>query len=161
MKKHIIAAFIALTAVPAFLAKADSASYSLLVNTIDGNTVEYAFEYLPVATFEGNEMIISDDRSSSTTRCVMDDVVNMTFQSKGMGVENIEGAALFKVSLVNDMLNVAGLSEGESVVIYDATGKMAASATADSDGSVSINIGNLGKGVYVASMPKQSFKFIR
>ena len=160
MKKHILAALVALVLAPFATLKAET-SYFLLVNTSDGNTVEYDFEYLPVATFEGDVMIITDDRSAEGTRFAMDNVVNMTIKSTDTGVAEIEEDNHIKVSAINDILTVSGLEAEAKLVVYDAAGKSVAFASADADGTVRLNIGNLGKGVYVASMSGCSFKFIR
>ena len=160
MKKHIFAALIAL-ALASFVSIKAETSYSLLVNTTDGNTLEYDFEYLPIATFEGDMMIITDDRSPEGTRFAIDNIVNMTIKTTDTGVASIEGNNHIKVSAINGILAVTGLEAYSKLAIYDAAGKAVASATADQEGSVKLNIGNLGKGVYVASMPNYSFKFIR
>lgn len=160
MKKYILAAFIAIALAPIALAQ-DSKSYSLLVNTKDGNTVEYAFEYLPTATFEGDVMIITDDRSSEEMRYAMDNVVNMTIKVEESGVEEVLEKNHIKVSTANGILTVSGVESDATLMIYDASGKLVASTTADHAGFASVNIGNLGKGVYVVSMPKHTFKFIR
>ncbi len=160
MKKHIFAALVALALAPASLVKADS-SYSLLVNTAYGNTVEYEFEYLPVATFEGDEMIITDDRNVEGMRYAMDNVVSMTIKSATSAVEGIADADHIKISAVNDILSVSGLEAEVQMMVYDASGKLITSAVADQNGCISLNIGNLGKGVYVVALPNQSFKFIR
>ncbi len=160
MKKYILAALLAIVLMPSALADAPQ-SYSLLVNTADGNSYEYAFEYLPVATFEGDEMIISDDRSSKSARYAMENVVNMTFKSEESGVNEISEKNPIKIYTTNDILTVSGVDAGAKLAIYDAAGKLVASAAADSDGVVSVNIGNLVKGVFVVALPKHSFKFIR
>lgn len=160
MKKHIFAALIALALAPFASLKADT-SYSLLVNTVDGNTVEYDFEYLPVATFEGDVMIITDDRSADIMRYEMDNVVNMTIKSASSGVDGVAVSDHIKVSAANGKITVSGLESYSKMVVYDAAGSAVASATADLNGTVELNIENLGKGVYVASMPNYSFKFIR
>lgn len=160
MKKHILAALLALALVPSALVQASS-SYSLLVNTVDGNTVEYAFEYLPVATFEGDVMIITDDRSAESVRYAMENVRNMTIKSSTSGVENVAETNHIKVSTANDILTVSGIEPGSKLMIYDASGRLVANAVSDDAEFVSVNIGNLGKGVYVVSMPNNSFKFIR
>lgn len=160
MKKHIFAALLALALAPAAIVEADN-SYSLLVNTLDGNTVEYAFEYLPVTTFEGDEMIITDDRSAESMRYAMDNVLNMTIKSVDTGVEMVADRNHIRISTLNGLLTVAGVEAGSGMTVYDAAGNIVASATADMNGCISINIANLGKGVYVATTPKHSFKFIR
>lgn len=160
MKKYIFAALLAIVLMPKALADAPK-SYSLLVNTTDGNSYEYAFEYLPIATFEGDEMIISDDRSSKGARYAMENVANMTFKAEDSGVNEISEKNLVKISTVNDILTISGVDAGTKLAVYDAAGKLVASATADRDGIASVNIGNLGKGVFVVALPKHSFKFIR
>ncbi|MDE5871306.1 MAG: T9SS type A sorting domain-containing protein [Muribaculaceae bacterium] len=160
MKKHILATLIALALAPVALVKADT-SYSLLVNTLDGNTFEYAFEYLPIATFEGDEMIISDDRSAESMRYAMDNVLNMTIRSASSGVDGIAQSDHIRISTVNGILSVTGLDPETGMTVYDAAGKTVVSATADMNGCISISIENLGKGVYVVAMPGHSFKFIR
>lgn len=160
MKRNILAALIALALAPFASVKADN-TYSLLVNTADGNTVEYAFEYLPIATFEGDVMIITDDRNANGTRYEMDNVVNMTIKGSTSGVDNVAEVNHIKVAIANDILTVEGLEQDNNLMIYDATGRLAASGSADLSGCVSINISGLGKGVYVVSTPKNSFKFIR
>ena len=161
MKKHIFAALIALALTPCAQVKAEN-SYSLFVNTIDGQTVEYAFEYLPVATFEGDVMIITDDRSVDGMRFAMDNVVNMTFKSTDYSaVDSVVEDSHIKVSVAGDLLTVSGLEPGSRLAVYDAAGKTVASATADQYGIAELNIGNLGKGVFVAAMANNSFKFIR
>ena len=151
---------LALVLAPAAIVKADT-SYSLLVNTLDGNTVEYAFEYLPVATFEGDEMIITDDRSAESMRYAMDNVLNMTIKSVETGVKEVADLNHIRISTLNGLLSVAGVEAGSRMTVYDAAGKAVASATADMNGCIYLNIENLGKGVYVVAMPKHSFKFIR
>ncbi len=160
MKKHILAALLAFVLMPSALVKASS-SYSLLVNTVDGATVEYAFEYLPVATFEGDVMIITDDRSAEGVRYAMENVINMTFKSVASGVEGVAGENHVKISTANDILTVTGVDAASQLKIYDTAGKLVEAAVADEAGCVSVNIANLGKGVFVVSMPKHSFKFIR
>ncbi|MDE7351015.1 MAG: hypothetical protein K2N25_08110 [Muribaculaceae bacterium] len=162
MKKHIFAALIALALAPCASIKAET-SYSLFVNTVDGKTVEYNFDYLPVATFEGDEMIITDDRNVDGTRFAMENVVNMTIKADTdpSAVENVAEAGHIKVSVAADLLTVSGIEPDSRLVVYDAAGKAVASAVADQHGTAELNIGNLGKGVFVAAMSNYSFKFIR
>ncbi|MDE7418655.1 MAG: T9SS type A sorting domain-containing protein [Muribaculaceae bacterium] len=161
MKKYILAVLFAIALIPTALAQGSN-SYSLLVNTTDGNSYEYDFEYLPVATFEGDVMIITDDRNVEGMRYAMENVVNMTIKSGDTSeVTEVADANHIKISTANGILTISGVDADVKVLIYDASGKLVASEVSDNAGCASINIGNLGKGVYVVSMPKHSFKFIR
>lgn len=162
MKKYIFAALIALALAPCASIKAGT-SYSLFVTTAEGNTVEYDFEYLPVVTFEGDEMVITDDRNVKGTRYAIDNIVSMTVKSDTdpSVVNNIAEDGHIKVSVTDEVLTVSGLEADSRLAVYDAAGKTVASAAADQYGTAQLKIGNLGKGVFVATMPNYSFKFIR
>lgn len=147
--------------VAAFAASAQSdEGYSLLINTNDGSVVEYEFQYYPVATFDGDEMVITDEWSAESMRYNIDDIVNMTIKKPVVKVTEISDAHL-KVAVTKDTLRVSGLSEGASVTIFNLSGSIVASAVAGKDGSVNITVNGLGSGVFVATMPGNSFKFIR
>lgn len=158
MKKYIFAAIFALAASAAASAET---SYALLVNTIDGNSIEYDFEYLPIATFEGDEMIISDDRGAGTARYAIEDVLNMTIKPAASGVDDVVEAGRIKVRTEGGFMIVSGLEGAAKVNVFDASGNAVASAVADPSGIASIDTSALGKGVYVVAMPNHSFKFIR
>lgn len=159
MKKYIIAAMMAVASV--FAASAENGDgYSLLINTGDGNVVEYEFQYYPVATFDGDEMVITDEWSAESMRYNIADIVNMTIKKPATGVAEVNNNHL-KVAVTKDNIRVTGLAEGASIAIYNMAGSMVASATAGKDGSVNIAVNGLGTGVFVATMPGNSFKFIR
>ncbi len=159
MKKYIIAAMMAVASV--FAASAENGDgYSLLINTGDGNVVEYEFQYYPVATFDGDEMVITDEWSAESMRYNIADIVNMTIKKPATGVAEVSNNHL-KVAVTKDNIRVTGLAEGASIAIYNMAGSMVASATAGKDGSVNIAVNGLGTGVFVATMPGNSFKFIR
>ncbi|MBD5355764.1 MAG: hypothetical protein HDR88_02005 [Bacteroides sp.] len=156
MKKYIIASIMALAS--AFTVSAYD--YSLLVNTKDGNVVEYQFEFNPVATFDGDEMIIVDDYTGVDTRFNMADIINLTIKKPDSAVGKIETPHL-TIGVTKDHLSVSGLDKGSCVNIYNLSGATVASAVAGEDGTVNIAVDGLGSGVFVASMPGNSFKFIR
>lgn len=158
MKKYIFAAIFALASA---LTVSAETSYALLVNTTGGNSIEYDFEYLPIVTFEGDEMIISDDRGAGSARYAMEDVVNMTIKSATSGVDEVAEAGRIKVRTEGSVMSVHGLEGAAKVNVFDASGKLVASAVADPSGVASFDISALGTGIYVVSMPEHSFKFIR
>lgn len=135
--------------------------YGLLVNTRDGNVIEFAFEYCPIATFEGSEMVITDDYNVESIRFNMADINNLTIQKPGSKIESVTSGPVVKVAVSRDAVTVEGLKAGVAVRVHDAAGAIVATATAGADGRATIATDGLGKGVYVASMAGNSFKFIR
>lgn len=135
--------------------------YSLLVNNNDNTSVEYAFEYFPVATFDGADMVISDDFNAESMRHSIDGIKNLTIKKIMTGITDVAADSHMKVYFGKDEITISGLRHGDKVTICDLSGSVVASSTADSSGLLSIPTGNLGKGVFVASTPGHSFKFIR
>lgn len=159
MKKYIVAAMMAVAAV--FGAAAQSSSdYALQVNTRGGGVVEYAFEYTPEITFDGDEVVIIDEDMAEGMRFNMADILNLTIKKPSVGVADAVKADM-TIAVTKETLSVNGLAEGAVVAVYNMSGALVASATAGNDGAVAIAVDGLGKGVFVATMPGNSFKFIR
>lgn len=151
-----------LAAATAFGAVAQNASdYSLLVNMVDGNVVEYEFENCPVATFEGDELVITDDLSDESLRCNMADIVNLTIKKPSVAVSEIDAASHLKIAVSKQTVSVSGLSGGTEVSVFDMSGVRVSSAKAGADGLAVVNVERLGAGVFMVSMPGNSFKFVR
>lgn len=157
MKKYIFAALAVMAA--SFTATAQD-EYSLLVNTKEGNTVEFAFKYAPVATFDGDDVVIASDNNVEDIRYDMGDIENFTFKKTPSGLQNVNTADL-RVKVTKEYMTVEGLEENANVTIYNANGAMVAAATANAEGYVNIDLTGLGAGVFVATMPGNTFKFIR
>ena len=159
MKKYILGAMMAMASVFGLSAQ-DSSGYNLLVNTANGNVVKYAFEYCPTATFDGDEIVIIDEDHAEGMRYNMADIVNLTIGKPGTGIDKVMAANL-SIAVTKTALAVEGLAEGGVVSIYSVSGAQVAKGVAGADGKVVIAIDGLGSGVFVASMPGNSFKFIR
>ncbi|MCM1006046.1 MAG: hypothetical protein NC548_57830 [Lachnospiraceae bacterium] len=159
MKKYILSAFAAIAL--AFTASAADYDYTLLVNTKEGNVVEFEFKYYPVATFEGDEVVITDDHNLEAMRYDMADIANFTFKKTVSGIDEVTPDSAVKVRITKEYMKVSGLKAGAVVNIHDIAGAKVAGGTADADGNVHIALEGLGSGVFVASMPGTTFKFIR
>lgn len=159
MKKYIFAV-IALVAAVFTTAAAPTYDYTLLVNTKAGSTVEFAFVDYPTATFEGDEVIIADDAHLQDVRFDMADIENFTF-SKTTGIDQVKADSDIQIRLTKEALAASGLKAGATVNIYNLTGTLVATARADADGNAYVALEGIGTGVFVASMPGTTFKFIR
>ncbi|MCM1320118.1 MAG: hypothetical protein NC217_07010 [Muribaculaceae bacterium] len=156
MKKYIFAALAVMAA--SFSASAQD-DYTLLVNTNAGNTVEFAFKYYPVATFDGDEVVISSDNNAEDMRYNMGDIASFTFK-KTTGLQSVNTADI-RVKVTKEFMTVEGLEPNADVKIYNANGATVAAATANAEGYVYIDLTGMGAGVFVATMPGNTFKFIR
>lgn len=162
MKKYILAiAAVLATAVSAF---AIDYSYTLVLNRTDGNKNNFQFETTPVATINGEELTIVENLTQLTVVVPISEIVNFTFEKEeiGQGIENIKvdnGGVTFRLS--QDTLEVAGLSEGVDIQIFDINGQLRAKAVSDVDGTATIAMTGWDKGVYVVYAGTNKFKFIR
>lgn len=135
----------------------------LVVNTVEGEPVEFAFQTDPIATIEGAELVITDINDERILYPIAD-LVNLTFKIdpnynsvEGVGAE----ATTLRVSLTRTAVIVSGLEPGVKVALYAAEGVMAAIAGADADGVVTLSTEALPKGVYSVAAPGHPFKFIK
>ena len=146
----------------AFGASAVDYTHTLVVNKTDGTKVEYKFADMPVAMIEGNDLKMQLAGSEESVLYPIADIVNLTFEKKVSGVESVvgeEGRVTFGIS--HESLEAAGIEPGAEVSVYNAAGMLCIKAQCGADGSVSVNISTLDKGVYVVNAGKNTFKFIR
>ena len=158
MKKLILS----LLAVVALAFYATASDFYMIVHLKDESTVNFAFANKPSATFEGNEMVITDQSDpENPSRFIISDVVKMTVSDEpGLKVAGLNAEAL-TFSLHSGVLRGSGFEEGTLVRIFSAEGTVVESAAVSSDGTVEIGIANMPKGIYLVSAGKTSFKFIK
>ncbi len=135
----------------------------LVVNTVEGEPVEFAFQTDPVATIEGSDLVITDINDERILYPIAD-LVNLTFKidPNYNSVEGVESdAKALRVSLTRTAVIVSGLELGVQVFLYSVDGAKIAAATADAGGVLTISTEALPKGVYTVAAPKHSFKFIK
>lgn len=162
MKKYIIGALCLVAGL--FSAQAENPihyPYLMVVNTTEGQNVSYKFAEKPVATFDGDDMVLTLNGSEKVTY-PMANIVNITFASDPSGVETIvtPGASL-EIAVTSSLISIKGLNPGEDVRLFDLNGRLVAAAQADADGAVEISVEGLAKGVYAVASPRHSFKFIK
>ncbi|MDE7413195.1 MAG: hypothetical protein K2N05_05315 [Muribaculaceae bacterium] len=159
MKKYILSVIAIMASVFSMSAE-EKKVYSLFVNTVSGEKIEYAFEKKPVATFEGENMIITV-ADAPGVEYPMSDIENITLEGKLSGIADASVSADMKITLTDSFLRVIGIDAGAPVRIYSANGSLVASTNADSFGMCEISLENLVKGIYVVAAPGHSFKFVK
>ena len=144
-------------------AQAAEYTYSVFVNQKNGESVEYKFANDPVASFDGENLVMNVPNEEGTENLhiayPIADIVNLTFERGESAVKGVK--ADMTVSVSRDMVRLSGLKAGTRVAIYDLAGRSVAEGNADASGSFAAAISQLQKGVYVVNAGKNSFKFIR
>ncbi|MCM1006048.1 MAG: hypothetical protein NC402_07115 [Prevotella sp.] len=77
------------------------------------------------------------------------------------GIDAVTSNTAANVSITDEYVKVSGLNAGAVVNIYNVTGAIVATGAADADGNAYIALEGLGNGVFVATMPGTTFKFVR
>lgn len=146
----------------AFGASAVDYIHTLIVNKTDGTKVEYKFENVPVATIEGDDLKIELLTTSESVLYPIADIVNFTFEKELSGVDNISSdEARVSFGITRESLEASGLASGAELSVYNAAGMLCVKAVCGDNGSVSVDISTLDKGVYVVNAGNNTFKFIR
>lgn len=161
MKSLIITLLAVFATATTAMAQRVGKAYSMHVNTTDGNSTEYKFINEPVATFSDGSMTIKT-MAGKGVAFVLDNVKNITFSALATTIDGTttDGSKL-SVSASDSEMEICGARPGDKVAVYDAAGKLCASASADGNGRAVIGISNLGKGVFVVNTPANSIKFIK
>lgn len=164
MKKYIFAAVAALATSVCVAGE----THFLQVNFNDESTsmVEYAFSQAPEATFDGSEVVIKAEELLGEeiieVRYEMADVKSLTIRTEKSAVEHVADDVQSVCIYITDVdLTMTGLNGGVELSVFDTAGRLAAQTQADAEGKATISIASLVNGVYVASTPQHSFKFIK
>lgn len=164
MKRYIIAAIAALATNVCIYAE----THFLQVNFNNESEamVEYAFNQSPEAVFSGSELVIMANEDSGAgkveARYEMSDIKSLTIRTDMSGVEDvIDEVKSLRIYMTSTDLTITGLGFGSELSIYDTAGRLATRVSADSDGRAVVSIASLDNGVYIATTPQHSFKFIK
>lgn len=161
MKKTILAIGAALAVAISAQAAVDY-THTLVANMNDGTQTKFEFQDIPVATIEGEDLMITLMTTMDSYAIPMSELVNITIDRQESGVKGIEAESnAVRFGLTHDQLEVWGLPEATDVTVTDINGILQARGTASADGYAAVAIGELGKGVYIVKAGKNGFKFIR
>lgn len=162
MKKYIMAIAVALATT--FGVSAADYAYTLVLNRTDGTKSNFLFENIPVATIDGDVLTIVENISGLSVELPISEFASFTFDKEEIpdGINNVatnDGNVTFGLSC--ETLDVMGLSEDVTIMIFDAAGKLRVEGRSDVNGAATLNISGLDKGVYIVKAGNNTFKFIR
>lgn len=160
MKKIIFGALMCMTALTGMAAQPITPRHDLLLNLTDDQTVTYHFSQQPVATFSGDNLVLTVT-DGPAVEYPMENIVNITFADDLSGVQTVRPSAGIEITVTNTTLTVTGLAPDAVVNVFDMGGHALVSARADAQGSLSASIESLPKGIYTVATGRHSFKFIK
>ena len=158
MKKTVLQRFAAMLVMVMLGIAAQAQVQYLIVTHSDGAASEFALADAPVVTCQNGTLEVTT--AHQTLAIALSEVENYHF------TETLPYTAIDEVKTDDTKpLIEAGharfenLPEGTTVNIFTIDGRRAGSAIA-TDGSVDIDLTNLGTGIYILSTPKASYKII-
>lgn len=167
MKKRLIGFIVAVMpllptgAMTQAVSQTSTVIYLVLTGT-DETVHEFALSSNPIVRFDKDSLIIACGEDELATS--LNDVKNYSFTEKTVTT------AINSISADNDATTIAtpsfsfrdaevtGLNTGDRVSVYNANGMLVQSVQAGVDGTTSLRLDFLPKGIYIIRTPSKSFK---
>lgn len=143
----------------AFTASAQDGKINVLY--LDGQAHEVAMSRVAKLTVSGDDiLLVAKDGSTVATHAVADiDRIDLTATAAGVG--KVQGdATAIKVRANGYTITAEGMTDGKTLEVYTAAGKLAAKATARG-GKATVDAASLAAGVYVIKAEGQSLKVVK
>lgn len=90
------------------------------------------------------------------------EVRKITFDDETSGIGRAaDGQTSGQAIFAEGQMTLTGFRPGEPVRVFDAAGRLSSSHVVGSDGSLTVGLGALGKGVHIVKTQRQTFKFVK
>ncbi|MBQ9217822.1 MAG: hypothetical protein IJ160_06605 [Muribaculaceae bacterium] len=136
-------------------AKAQTAQY-LIVTQQDESQVSFALAEKPVITL--TDGIFKAETTTQTLEIALADVLNYKFSDQAPYTDIDQVKTDAKPVIEAGKAHLDALKPGTVVNVFTVDGRRAASASAGADGTVDIDLGGMGAGVYILATPTASYK---
>lgn len=136
-------------------AKAQTAQY-LIVTQQDESQVSFALAEKPVITL--TDGIFKAETTTQTLEIALADVLNYKFSDQAPYTDIDQVKTDAKPVIEAGKAHLDALKPGTVVNVFTVDGRRAASSSAGADGTVDIDLGGLGAGVYILATPTASYK---
>ena len=136
----------------------DAAVSYMTVEQKSGERFSFLLKDNPIITYENGSLVVN---GNSVTTYAIGSVKNYHFsESDESGLKKLGASVLRIVSLDDNAIGVENAAAGTMVSLANLNGAVLSNTTTDPSGAATVTLPN-GKGVYVLSVGKQSFKVIR
>lgn len=146
----------AMLCVPAVATASAEVKY-LIVSRTDGSKAAFALADDPVVKNSATELTI--ESTASTITVPFAELANYTFSETGFNAVD-ETLADESHTIRDGQITFTGLKPNSQISVYSLDGREMLRSRADADGYAAIDLGSLGKGVYIVRTNSSSFKFI-
>ena len=137
-----------------------SAANELVIHLLTGTTQRFVLiNENPTISFSGENIVVQT--STTTVTYAMEDVSYFNYEDNGMPT-GIGGASVTDgMKIDGDRILFSGLPVGSKVFVYTTAGKVCMSETVGADGTASLNINSLSRGVYIVNADNISTKITK
>lgn len=154
MKKRSFILLTAMLFLPSLL-MAGAVQYLVLTRN-NTEVAKFSLNDTPVITFSGDDLVVTCN-GEEKLKTSMEGLKN-SFESVETGIQDIESEEPAKPRFIFGEAILEGLKSGDPITVYTLDGKVVSHTTANANGSATINISNLGKGIFILRTPSQSIK---
>lgn len=126
----------------------------LIIKQKSGNETIFEFSTNPIITFEGEEMVVTNDFTKIYVP--LDDIAEYLVNNGTSGIKDVSIIPQF----TSGHVVFSGLSKDTPVYVYTLDGKIISKQNPNDVGCADVNIENLPKGVYIISTNNNKIKVI-
>ncbi|MDO4524336.1 MAG: hypothetical protein Q4B61_03280 [Bacteroidales bacterium] len=130
----------------------------MTIEMVNGSRISFLLADNPVITYQNGSLVVNNDTKTTYS---FDDVKNYHFtESNDSGVDALNANELRLVWIDNETIEVQNGQPNSGIVITAINGVMASQTKTDAEGKATVKIPS-NAGVYIITVGRQSFKFIR
>lgn len=137
------------------------ADHHLVIETNNSKKHSYSLEDNPVISFNNDILVIKTDKIELSYQ--ISDIAKYYFTKEDTGISSINGDAnnIHINYTNNDFILIEGIANEDNVNIYEINGRTCHVDIVRNSNSITIELKNLPKGIYLVKVNNHSFKLIR
>ncbi|MGG6545306.1 UNVERIFIED_CONTAM: T9SS type A sorting domain-containing protein [Prevotella sp. 15_C9] len=132
---------------------------NIIVWLTSGETVTYSLAEHPKVIPGSEEVKITTTKSEIVYNA--GEVKKITFDDPASIEQKVADSANETVRFYGNAMHLSGFKAGESVRVFDTSGKLCYSYQTDNVGGLTIRLDNFQKGIYIVKTNRYSSKFIK
>lgn len=132
----------------------------ILLWLASGEQVAYNLSDRPKVVRDGGDVHLVTNTAEIVYAA--EEVRKITFDDETSGIGRAaDGQTSGQAIFAEGQMTLTGFRPGEPVRVFDAAGRLSSSHVVGSDGSLTVGLGALGKGVHIVKAQCQTFKFVK